>query len=289
MQRSYQHCHDAEIIGANTAAAKHGPALIMGSQPFRAGESCLLYDHRGRQHLLLLVPDAQFHYDRGAIAHNDIIGVLEGVVVLSSRGSRVIAMRPRLADYVLKMKRGAAVMYPKDTGAIITWADIEPGNRVLEAGTGSGALTLALSRAVGSEGSVVTVERRSDHQQHAMRLVEGFRGSTPTNIEFRVGEVEDMVADVKPDRIILDLPEPWSVVKPASLHLAGGGTFASYLPTVPQVQQLREEMELVGSFIEIDTFEILMRSWNVSGRSVRPQHRMVGHTGFITVGRRRLT
>lgn len=260
----------------------------MPARPFEAGESCILYDHRGRQHLLSLDPDKQFHYDRGSIPHTAIIGTPEGSTVISTKDSRAVVMRPRLADYVLKMKRGAAVMYPKDSGALITWADIEPGNRVLEAGTGSGALTLALSRAVGAEGSVVTIERRSDHQTHAKRIVAEFRGTIPENIEFRIGEVEDVVEDVKPDRIVLDLPEPWSVVEPASMHLAGGGTFASYLPTVPQVQRLRDAMDLSDAFIEIDTFEILMRSWNVSGRSVRPEHRMVGHTGFITVGRRRL-
>lgn len=260
----------------------------MPARPFLVGESCILYDHRGKQHLLTLDPDKQFHYDRGAIPHAEIIGIPEGSTVTSTKESQAVVMRPRLADYVLKMKRGAAVMYPKDSGAIITWADVEPGSRVLEAGTGSGALTLALSRAVGVTGLVVTVERRQDHQTHAKRIIGAFRGTIPENIEFRVGEVEDFVEDTAPDRIILDLPEPWSMVEPAAAHLAGGGTFASYLPTVPQVQRLRDAMDLSGAFIETDTFEILMRSWNVSGRSVRPEHRMVGHTGFITVGRRRL-
>ncbi|MCZ7533174.1 MAG: tRNA (adenine-N1)-methyltransferase [Acidimicrobiia bacterium] len=260
----------------------------MPARPFKAGESCILYDHRGRQHLLSLDPDKLFHYDRGAIPHAAIIGVPDGSTVTSTKDSKAVVMRPRLADYVLKMKRGAAVMYPKDSGALITWADIEPGSRVLEAGTGSGALTLALSRAVGTDGLVVTVERRHDHQTHAKRIVAGFRGTMPDNIDFRVGDVEDVVADVEPDRVVLDLPEPWSVVVPAAMHLAGGGVFASYLPTVPQVQRLRDAMDHTGTFIEVDTFEILMRSWNVSGRSVRPEHRMVGHTGFITVGRRRL-
>lgn len=262
--------------------------MISTGDPFAEGEMCLVYDSRGRQHLVELDPSKQFHFDRGFIPHTDIIGMPEGSTVLSSKKSSVVVLRPRLADYVLRMKRGAAVMYPKDTGAIITWADIAPGCTVLEAGTGSGALTIALSRAVGSDGRVVSIERREDHATHARRLIESFAGRVPANVDLRVGEVEDVVSELSPDRIVLDLPEPWHTVVPAAEHLAGGGVLAAYLPTVPQVQQLRDAIEVSGSFIEIDTFEILMRSWAISGRSVRPEHRMVGHTGFITVARLRL-
>jgi tRNA (adenine57-N1/adenine58-N1)-methyltransferase len=260
----------------------------VNSQPFVDGESCLLYDDKGKQYLLSLDSGKQFHSDRGVIPHTAIVGQVEGSKVTSSKGAEAVVMRPRLADYVLKMKRGAAVMYPKDAGALITWSDISPGDTVLEAGTGSGALTLALSRAVGASGSVVTVERREDHQAHARKLVKGFRGSTPDNIEFRIGDVEEFVGDVEPDRVVLDLPEPWLVAPIAAEHLSGGGVLASYLPTVPQVQQLRDAMDRSSAYIEIDTFEILMRSWAVSGRSVRPEHRMIGHTGFITIGRKKL-
>jgi tRNA (adenine57-N1/adenine58-N1)-methyltransferase len=256
--------------------------------PFAEGESCLLYDKRGRTFLLSLKLGNVFHYDKGSLDHEAIIGSPEGITLRSSSSSPLVAMRPRHADYVLKMKRGAAVMYPKDTGAVITWADVEPGNRVLEAGTGSGALTLALARAVGPRGSVVSVERRADHSTHAQRLIEAFRGELPDNIEFRIGDVEDQVADVVPDRLILDLPEPWTVVQAAADHMVGGGILACYLPSIPQVQTVREAIGAARTFVEVDTFEVLMRSWNVDGRSVRPDHRMVGHTGFITVARKRL-
>jgi tRNA (adenine57-N1/adenine58-N1)-methyltransferase len=259
----------------------------MADTPFREGEAVLLYDDRGKHYLLALDAGKQFNSDRGVIPHNDIIGLGDGSTVESSKGARTLVLRPRLADYVLRMKRGAAVMYPKDYSAMITWADVTPGDRVLEAGTGSGAMTLALCRAVGPSGEVVTVERREDHQIHAKRLIEGFAGELPGNLVFEVGDVADHVAAVRPDRIILDLPEPWSVVGPAVDGLRGGGSFAAYLPTVPQVQTLREAMDDARVFVEVDTFEVLMRSWAVSGRSVRPEHRMVGHTGFITVGRRR--
>lgn len=262
--------------------------MAQSGTDFTDGESCLLYDDRGKQYLLTLRSGTDFHYDRGVVPHDSIIGVAEGSALKSSRDFAVTVLRPRLADYTLRMKRGAAVMYPKDTGAIVTWADIAPGAKVLEAGTGSGALTLALSRAAGTSGRVVTIDTREDHQTHAKRLIEQFAGKVPANIEFRIGDVADHVADVRPTRIVLDLPEPWHCADAAASDLVGGGVFAAYLPTVPQVQQLRDVIESSRAFIEVDTFEILMRSWAVSGRSVRPEHRMVGHTGFITVARRRL-
>lgn len=255
---------------------------------FVDGESCLLYGPKGRTFLVNLTAGRTFHNDKGTVSHDAIIGFAEGTTIRSSTGTALVAMRPRHADYVLNMKRGAAVMYPKDTSALIAWADIEPGCTVLEAGTGSGALTMALSRAVGPEGRVVTVERRQDHSTHAQRLIAAFRGGTPANVDFRTGDVEDAVGDVEPDRVVLDLPEPWTVVPAAAEHLKGGGALAAYLPTVPQVQQLREAMGESRSFVAVETFEVLHRSWNIDGRSVRPDHRMVGHTGFITVGRRRL-
>ncbi|NHZ70967.1 MAG: tRNA (adenine-N1)-methyltransferase, partial [Proteobacteria bacterium] len=255
---------------------------------FSDGEVCLLTDRKGRQHLVTLSSGAQFQMDRGTIDHNDIIGSPEGAMVATSKGTPLVAFRPRLADYVLRMKRGAAVMYPKDTGPLITWADIAPGCTVVEAGTGSGALTLALSRAVGDSGLVVSVERRDDHAKHARRVISAFHGEVPANIDLRLGDVEDVIAAVRPDRIVLDLPEPWHSVEPATTSLAGGGTIVSYLPTVPQVQTFREALDDARTFSEITTFEVMMRTWTIDGRSVRPDHRMIGHTGFITVARKRL-
>lgn len=254
---------------------------------FRDGEVCLLSDRKGRQHLVTLSEGNHFQYDKGTVDHRDIIGSPEGAVVTSSKGDALIALRPRLADYVLRMKRGAAVMYPKDTGPLITWADIAPGCRVVEAGTGSGALTLALSRAVGESGRVVSVERRDDHAKHASRLIAAFSGGIPDNVDLRVGEVEHVIEEEEPDRIVLDLPEPWHSIGPAANALVGGGSIASYLPTVPQVQTFREELDAARIFTEIETFEIMMRTWTFEGRSVRPDHRMIGHTGFVTVARKR--
>ena len=257
-------------------------------EPFTHGEACLLSDVKGREFLISLDESASFHFDKGSLPHSDIIGSPEGSTLHSSKGAALVALRPRLADHVLRMKRGAAVMYPKDAGALITWADISPGSVVVEAGTGSGALTLALSRAVGASGKVVSVERRADHATHARSLIESFAGTVPANVDLRVGEVEDVLTEIHPDRIVLDIPEPWHSVPIAADVLPGGGGFACYLPTVPQVQTVREAMSATRAFTGSETFEIMLRTWTVDGRSVRPDHRMVGHTGFLTVSRKRL-
>jgi tRNA (adenine57-N1/adenine58-N1)-methyltransferase len=195
-------------------------------------------------------------------------------------------IRPRLADFVLKMKRSAQVVYPKDLGPILVYADIGPGMTVLEAGSGSGALTIGLSRAVGPTGKVVSVELREDHAAHARKAVERWFGQLPENIDLRVGDVSDEVESVGPDRIVLDLPEPWHVVEAAASHQPPGGLLAAYLPTVPQVQTVVEAATETGVFTEIEVKEFLVRDWNVAGRSVRPEHNMIGHTGFLVFMRK---
>lgn len=253
---------------------------------FQAGDACLLFDRKGRRYLIELIPGATFHHHHGLLPHDDIIGCEEGVTLRSSLGRPLVLLRPRLADFVLKMPRGAAVVYPKDTGAILVWADVQPGNVVVEAGTGSGALTMALSRAVGTEGKVISYEMREDHAALARKRINGFFGYLPDQIDIRIGSVEEGLREHRPDRVILDVPEPWHSVPLAAGSLAPGGIFCCYLPTVPQVQEVRRAIDESGSFLDVMTFEMMMREWSVQGRSVRPSHRMVGHTGFITVARK---
>lgn len=255
-------------------------------KPFQSGEPCLLIDGKGRHYLLKLDPTRQFQYHRGVLSHGDIIGLEEGSWLESSSGGRLLALRPRLADFILRMRRGPQVVYPKDIGPILVYADIAPGMTVLEAGTGSGALTMALSRAVGSEGRVVSVERRQDHADHGRKAIERYFGQVPANLDLRVGEVEEVMDEVCPERIVLDLPEPWHAVAKAAECQPGGGVICGYLPTVPQVQTLVEALGDSGAFAEIEVREFLFRDWNVSGRSVRPSHSMVGHTGFLVFARR---
>ena len=252
-------------------------------ESFTEGDVCLLLDSKGRRYLLDLSAGARFQYHAGIVAHDDIIGEAEGTHVRSTTDSRLLALRPRLADYILAMKRGAQVVYPKDIGPIIVWGDIGPGMTVVEGGTGSGALAMALARAVGPEGRVVTVERRSDHARHAAKVMKRFFGVLPPQLEMRDGELIDAVVEVEPDRIVLDIPAPWEVVPAAAKAMTDGGVLVSYLPTVPQIERLREAMR--DRFADVMTAEFMMREWAVDGRSVRPAHRMVGHTGFITTGR----
>jgi tRNA (adenine57-N1/adenine58-N1)-methyltransferase len=250
------------------------------------GEQVLLIDDKGRRYLIRLSEGGEFHYHRGLVPHDLLLGGTEGVTVQSSSGGRLLVLRPRLADFILKMPRGAQVVYPKDIGPILIWGDVGPGMTVLEAGTGSGALTAALTRAVGPSGRVVSVERRPDHAEHAERSIRRWFGEVPAWLELRVGEVEAAVGEVQPERLILDLPEPWQVVAPAAKHQPAGGVFCAYLPTVPQLQTLTDELRASGGFAEVEVFEVLHRTWNVEGRSVRPSHRMVGHTGFLVTARR---
>jgi len=259
----------------------------MGTE-LQAGERVLLVDARSRRYLITLGSGRQFHSHLGSVAHDDLIGAPEGSSVMTTGGSKLLVFRPTLADFTLKMKRGAQVVYPKDIGLILVYADIFPGATVLEAGTGSGSLTLALARAVGESGRVISYEVREDHHARGVENVaswyEGL-GGKPENLELRLGDIFEEVPESGVDRILLDLPEPWRAVGTTTEALAPGGIMCCYLPTVPQVSQATEAMR-AGGFTLLSTFEGLLRTWNVEGQSVRPDHRMVAHTGFIVVGRK---
>jgi tRNA (adenine57-N1/adenine58-N1)-methyltransferase len=253
------------------------------ARPFAAGDRVMLVDNKRRRHLVTLEPGGQFHTHAGYVAHDDVIGRPDGVTVRTTRNARLVVLRPTLAEYVLEMPRGAQVIYPKDLGPILLLADVFPGARVLESGMGSGALTLALLRAVGASGHVTGYEIRDDFAARAHANVVGFLGpDVPLTVEVR-----DVYAGIDADgldRVVLDLPEPWRVVKHAEAALVPGGILLAYLPTIGQVARLREE--LAGSqFGMAETLEVLQRTWHVDGQSVRPDHRMVAHTGFLTHAR----
>ncbi len=257
-----------------------------GHAVFQDGEQVLLIDARGKRHLIFLRKSETFHSDRGWITHDAIIGQPEGSWVRSSLGLRYLALRPTLAEYVLEMPRGAQVIYPKDLAMILFWADIYPGCRVLEAGTGSAALTLALLRAVGSEGRVITYEQREEFARRALANIH-VRVGEVSNLAVRFGPVEEgMIDDAPVDRVVFDLPEPWKLTERVAQVLRPGGIFLSYVPTIIQSQQTAETLRRERSWSLVETFETLMRPWNIEGQSVRPFHRMVAHTGFITVARR---
>ena len=259
--------------------------VVAAGIPFGEGEPALLLDDKGRKYLLQLRSTGTFQYHRGSLAHADIIGRPEGTRFTSSNGAPLIGVRPRLADYVLKMRRGPQVVYPKDLGPILVYADIRRGATVLEAGTGSGAATLALVQAVGRTGRVISCELREDHATRGRANIERYFGSIPDHLDLRVGDVREIAAQVEHDRLVLDLAEPWQVIPATADTLRPGGLVAGYVPTVPQVDRFHSALESSGRFVDVETFEILLRTWHVAGRSVRPDHGMVGHTGFVTTAR----
>lgn len=257
-------------------------------RPLDAGERVLLIDSKDRRYLVTLQTGKQFHAHHGTLDHDVVIGRPAGSTVKSSGGMRLLVFRPSLSDYVLKMQRGAQVVYPKDLGLILIYADIFPGATVVEAGTGSGSLTLALARAVGQNGRVVSYELREDHHERGAKNVEDWyagTGGKPENIELRVGDVFEGIPEKGIDRLIFDLPEPWRAVGKTTDSMIPGGLMCAYLPTIPQVQKTVEAMRS-GGFALINTFEGLLRTWNIDGQSVRPDHRMVAHTGFLITGRK---
>jgi tRNA (adenine57-N1/adenine58-N1)-methyltransferase len=243
----------------------------------------LLIDPKDRRYLITLVPGATFHTHAGVLAHDDIIGATEGCTVTGSTGRSFLVLRPTLSDVVLKMPRGAQVIYPKDLGAILIAADIGPGQRVLEAGVGSGALSMTVLRA---GASVVGYELRDDFADRARANVTATLGpGVPYRVEIR--DVTEGIDEPDLDRILLDMPEPHKVVKAAAGALRPGGILLAYLPTINQTALLRQALDDVGSHFGLsETQEIMRRTWHVEARSVRPDHRMVGHTGFLTTARR---
>ena len=235
---------------------------------------------------MVLEPGAQFHTHRGALAHDDLIGLPEGSVLTSTGGTQYLALRPLLHDYVLSMPRGAQVVYPKDAAQILMFGDIFPGARVLEAGAGSGALTCSLLRAVGEHGSVISYETRADHAEHAARNVEQFFGSAVPNWQLRVTDLVTHPADEAVDRVVLDMLSPWEVLPTVSAALVGGGVLAVYVATTTQLSRSAEALREAGCYTEPQACETLLRPWHVVGLAVRPEHRMVAHTAFLLTARR---
>lgn len=267
--------------------------MIERRGPFAAGDQVQLTDEKGRRHRLVLAPGRSFHTHRGAIAHDDLIGQPEGSVVRAASGMAYVALRPLLADYTVSMARGATVVYPKDAAQIVAMADVFPGARVLEAGAGSGALSCWLLRAIGTDGLLLSFERRPDFAEVARRNVEAYFGGPHPAWQLVIGDLPETAepgagqpAREDFDRVVLDLLAPWEHVAGAAAWLVPGGLVCGYVATTTQLSRLVEALREHGGFDEPAAWESMVRGWHVEGLAVRPDHRMVGHTGFLVTARR---
>jgi tRNA (adenine57-N1/adenine58-N1)-methyltransferase len=253
---------------------------------FKAGDRVQLTDPKGKLYTFTITPGKEWHTHKGWITHDDLIGLPEGSVVSTTAGLKFTAFIPLLSDYVLSMPRGATIVYPKDAAMIVGFADVYPGANILEAGVGSGALTLSLLRAVGDRGSVHSVERRQDFADNARSNIENYFGTLPGNWKLDVGSVQDQEFPEPFDRVILDMLAPWECIDMAAKVLRPGGVFLAYVATTTQLSATAEALKSDGHFTEPESSETIVRGWHHEGLAVRPQQRMIGHTGFLIQSRR---
>jgi tRNA (adenine57-N1/adenine58-N1)-methyltransferase catalytic subunit len=253
---------------------------------FSEGDRIQLTDPKGKMYTFTITQGKEWHTHKGWIVHNDLIGLPEGSVVSTSAGLKFTAFKPLLGDFVLSMPRGATIVYPKDAAMIVGVADVFPGAKVIEAGVGSGALSISLLRAIGSHGELSSFERREDFADIARENVLTYFGELPSQWKLTVGSVQESATDKKYDRVILDMLAPWECVAFASEVLRPGGVFLAYVATTTQLSATAEALKEDGRFTEPLSSETIVRDWHHEGLAVRPMQRMIGHTGFLIVSRR---
>ena len=248
---------------------------------FQIGDLALLIDRKDRRYMITLAEGETYHCHLGQLSHDNIIGNNVGGWFRTDKGHILLGIHPSLGDFVRQMPRGPQIVYPKDLGNIINFADIFPGATVIEGGLGSGALTSALLRAVGSTGKVINYEIDESVLPKALRNIERINSDT-SNLEVKIASIYDRISERNVDRVVLDVPEPWQALAGIGDALVMGGIMLSFVPTIIQVQKLVLAMEEDGRFQMIESMETLLRTWHVTERSVRPDHRMIAHSGFLT-------
>ena len=260
------------------------------SGPFRTGDRVQLTGPKGRLHTITLEPGKVFHSHKGPIAHDDLIGLPDGSVVANAVGVEYLALRPLLSDFVMSMPRGAAIVYPKDAAQILAQADVFPGATVVEAGVGSGALSLWLLRAIGPQGRLLSFERREEFADVARGNVATFHGDDPANWSITLGDLAEALPEQAEagsvDRVVLDMLAPWECIDAVSTALKPGGVLLCYVATVTQLSRVAEAIRATGWYTEPQANETMVRGWHVQGLAVRPDHRMIAHTGFLLTARR---
>lgn len=252
---------------------------------FKEGELVIFADHRV-QFLQRLTPGGRLETHWGYIEHDNVLGREPGSIIRTSVGKKLYVFYPTLSDYIIKMPRKSGIIYPKDLGIIMIWADIFPGARVLLGGVGSGALLVAVLRQVGAAGKIVAYDVRQDMLDWARENIKAYLGELPPFLELRLGDIYEPTVEAGFDRVILDVPEPWRAVETVYHALIPGGLVCSYLPSIMQVQSFVTALREAGTFGLVETIEVMLRGWYIEGRAVRPEHRMVGHTGFLTFARK---
>ncbi len=279
---------DASVVPApETVPSLEDSAEISDRARLQAGDDVLLIDRKDREYLRALKPGSSIHLRSGNLAMDDIIGLPDCSVIENSGGEKFLVLRPTYARLIPHLPRKAQVIYPKDVGLILLWGDIYPGARVLEVGTGPAALTMALLRAVGPDGHLYSYELREDFAEMARGNVERFFGPAP-QWTLKRADIADGIEETDLDRIVIDLPEPWRLLPEAWRTLRPGAVLVAYVPTVLQIKQFVDQARTAG-FGAIQAMESLVRDWHVEGMSVRPEHRMVAHTGFVIFARRMAT
>ncbi len=258
----------------------------MSDRNFQYGDRVQLTDAKGKLYSITLTAGAEWHTHKGMLKHDELVGIPEGSIVVTNGELKFQAFRPLLADYVLSMPRGATIIYPKDAAMILGVADIKPGVRVLEAGVGSGALSISILRAIGENGFLHSVEIRDDFAKISENNVSSYFGEKPVNWKLSIGALQEQQLEKSYDRVLLDMLAPWECMDVASNALVPGGVFMSYVATTTQLSRIAEAIKDSGNFTEPESSETIVRGWHHEGLAVRPQHRMIGHTGFLVFARR---
>ncbi len=247
------------------------------------GDMVLLLAPDGKRLLHKLTPGQQVHTHLGFFTHDSVVGLAYGSLVRTQLGHSFVLLQPSTLDLVMHVKRTSQIVYPKEIGYILLKMNVVPGTRLVEAGTGSGGLTLAFARQIQPIGKLYSYEEREEFQANARKNIE--RVGLSEYVEFKVRDIATGFDEHGVDALFLDVREPWLFLAQAHAALAGGGFFGALVPTTNQISEVLAEMERLGGWVEVEVSEILHRFYKPNAERLRPADRMVAHTGFLIFAR----